>query len=134
MDDVLGEFDNDDEEWELPDFSGVQEYTALKGEFPARITEIKGTQNNDGAPAIIVTWTIFEGEHEGRTANDRWNLRLNRGSGFLKGKMRVLGIEGQKLTRKLLMGKEALVVLAPQKDNDDYHEVKKIKPLPKKGL
>lgn len=136
LDDLLAESTGDDLE---VDFSGASsgDFELLpNGDYTATVTEATPGVSKANNPKITVKWRIDGPTHEGRVLFTH-PVTKGKGSGILKDTLRGLGFDVEKLTKlnpQALVGKQCIITVGVQKDNADFNEVKKFKPVPAAGL
>lgn len=114
------------------DFSGAVEFEALNGEYPARVLScVPDKGKKSGAPLLVWEFALTEGARAG-WKRKTWTVTTGKGSGKAKGVIKAVGgdVSGDRIRFKpsSAVGKDVILVLRPQKDNDEYDEIVKVKP------
>ncbi len=121
-----------DEEIDL-DFSGALDFEALPpGEYAARITEcLPGVAASSGKPKLVIKYTITEAPYVGRVIQSHLPT-TGKASGKAKQVIKALGgdVTGDRIRFKpsSAVTRDVILVLAIQKDNSDFNEVRRVKP------
>lgn len=121
---------NDDDDIVDVDFSGAIEFGKLDGEYEAVVVAANPGTSKAGNPKIEFVFEVTSTKGKG-ALRTRHAPTTGRGAGLCKQVLKALGHDTSepKARFKLssMIGKPVVLTMGPQKDNDEFDEIKSVR-------
>ncbi len=124
------------------DFSGAGESLGdlqnnPPGTYNVRVSECEVGTSGSGNPKVVFVFELDQ-KNEGCWPSERRHCPTSgKGSGILKDTLAALGYDiaaiesgKERFKPSSALGRQAIIVVGPQKDKPEYNEIKKIKAVP----